>query len=104
MHEIICPHCGKVFKIDEDGYADILKQVRDSEFKQQLHERLELAEKDKLNAVALAKNEFDIEMQTATAVKDLEIQNLKAKLDASEIAQKQQSPTQSMQSRGREMN
>jgi len=43
MHEIICPHCGKAFKIDEAGYADILKQVRDSEFEQQLHERLELA-------------------------------------------------------------
>jgi uncharacterized protein YbaR (Trm112 family) len=45
MHEIICPHCKKAFKIDEAGYADILKQVRDSEFDQQLHERLELAEK-----------------------------------------------------------
>jgi hypothetical protein len=55
MHEIICPHCGKAFKIDEAGYADILKQVRDSEFEQQLHERLELAEQDKRNAVELAK-------------------------------------------------
>ena len=44
MHEIICPHCGKAFKIDEAGYAHILKQVRDSEFELQLHERLELAE------------------------------------------------------------
>ena len=50
MNEIICPHCGKAFKIDEAGYADILKQVRDSEFEQQLHERLELAEKEKLYA------------------------------------------------------
>ena len=32
MHEIICPHCSKAFKIDEAGYADILKQVRDGEF------------------------------------------------------------------------
>ena len=55
MHEIICPHCKKAFKIDETGYADILKQVHDSEFEQQLHERLELAEKDKTNAVELAK-------------------------------------------------
>ena len=54
MNEIICPHCHKAFKVDEAGYADILKQVRDTEFEQQLHERLELAEKDKLNAVALA--------------------------------------------------
>ncbi len=54
MHEIICPHCGKAFKIDEAGYADIVKQVRDGEFEQQLHERLELAEQDKRNAVELA--------------------------------------------------
>jgi hypothetical protein len=54
VNEIICPHCQKAFKVDEAGYADLLKQVRDTEFEQQLHERLELAEKDKLNAVALA--------------------------------------------------
>lgn len=54
MHEIICPHCSKAFKIDEAGYADILKQVRDADFSAQLHERLELAEQDKRNAVALA--------------------------------------------------
>ena len=88
MHEIICPHCGKAFKIDEAGYADILKQVRDSEFDQQLHERLELAEQDKRNAVELAKNEVGSEMQKATAAKDAEIQELKAILDAGEVAQK----------------
>ena len=54
MQEINCPHCGKAFKIDESGYADILKQVRDSEFDQALHDRLALAEKDKQSAVDLA--------------------------------------------------
>jgi hypothetical protein len=88
MHEIICPHCKKAFKVDEAGYADILKQVRDSEFEQQLHERLELAEKDKQNAVELAKEKFSSEIQKAAATKDAEIQELKAKLSASETAQK----------------
>ena len=88
MHEIICPHCGKAFKIDEAGYADILKQVRDSEFEQQLHERLELAEKEKINAIELAKEKAGSEMQRAAAAKDVEIQELKAKLDASEVSQK----------------
>jgi len=88
MHEIICPHCKKIFKVDEAGYADILKQVRDSEFEQQLHERLELAEKDKLNAVELAKNKVDSDMQKAAAAKDAEIQELKAKLDAGELTRK----------------
>jgi len=88
MHEIICPHCNKAFKIDETGYADILKQVRDSEFEQQLHERLELAEKDKLNAVELAKSQGGSEMQRALTAKDIEIQALKAKLDTGEVTQK----------------
>jgi hypothetical protein len=88
MHEINCPHCKKAFKVDEAGYADILKQVRDSEFEQQLHERLELAEKDKQNAVELAKNKVDNDMQKAASAKDAEIQELKAKLDAGEITRK----------------
>jgi hypothetical protein len=77
MHEIICPHCSKAFKIDEAGYADILKQVRDGAFEQQLHERLELAEQDKRNAVELAQ-----------AKVGGEIQELKARLDAAEVARK----------------
>lgn len=88
MYEIICPHCNKAFKVDESGYADIVKQVRDEEFEKQIHERLELAEKDKLSAVELAKNEAAKEMLQTTADKDLEIQNLKSQLDAGQEKQK----------------
>ena len=88
MHEIICPHCSKAFKIDEAGYADILKQVRDGAFEQQLHERLELAEQDKRNAVALAQANAAGEMQKSAVAKDSEIQELKARLDAAVVARK----------------
>ncbi|HAT8967362.1 TPA: DUF2130 domain-containing protein [Legionella pneumophila subsp. pneumophila] len=88
MHEIICPHCKKAFKVDEAGYADILKQVRDKEFDQQLHDRLELAEKEKLNAVELAKSNIRNDMQKLASDKDAEIKALKAKLDAGDVAQK----------------
>jgi hypothetical protein len=88
MHEIICPHCQKAFKIDEAGYADIAKQVRDSEFELQLHERLELAEKEKLSAVELAKQKVGNELQKAAAFKDAEIQELKSKLDAFSVEQR----------------
>ena len=88
MHDIICPHCNKAFKIDEAGYADILKQVHDNEFEQQLHERLELAEKEKKIEVELAKTKAGSEMQKATAEKDAEIQELIAKLNAGEVVQK----------------
>lgn len=88
MHEVICPHCGKAFKIDEAGYADILKQVRDKEFEQQLRERLELAEQDKQNAVELTKARFASELQNAATAKDIEIQELKSKLEAGDVARK----------------
>ena len=88
MNEIICPHCGKAFKIDEAGYADILKQVRDSDFEKQLHERLELAEQDKRNAVELAQAKASSELQKAASAKDAEIQELKAKLEAGEVERK----------------
>lgn len=85
MHEITCPHCKKAFKVDEAGYADILKQVHDSEFEQQLHERLELAEKEKLNEIELAKSNVRSEMQEIASTKDIEIRELKVKLEAGEV-------------------
>lgn len=88
MHDISCPHCHKAFKVDEAGYADILKQVRDAAFESQLHERLELAEKDKKNAIELAKAKAASDMQKATATKDAEIQALTATLRAGDVAQK----------------
>lgn len=88
MHEIICPHCSKAFKIDEAGYADILKQVRDTDFEAQLHERLELAEQDKRNAVELAQARVAQELQKVSSAKDSEIQQLQAKLEAGEVSGK----------------
>jgi hypothetical protein len=88
MPEIICPHCNKAFKIDEAGYGEILKQVRDNDFEHQLHERLELAETEKLNAIALSKSEVRREMQKTAADKDTEIQDLKAKLDIGEVTKR----------------
>ena len=87
MSEIVCPNCDKAFKIDETGYADILKQVHSSEFEQQLCDRLELAEKDKVNAVELAKEKSSRESQEVGAIKDAEIQELKSQLSGIEVAQ-----------------
>ena len=87
MTEISCPHCGKAFKIDETGYADILKQVRDKEFDAQLHERLELAEKAKLDAVELAKAKLSTELKSETQEKEATIKELKAQLEAGKTEQ-----------------
>lgn len=86
MNDISCPHCGKAFKIDETGYADILKQVRDKEFDAQLHERLELAEKEKSAAVKLAKAELSTELKGETQEKEATIKELKAQLEAGKMA------------------
>jgi hypothetical protein len=88
MHEIICPDCNKAFKIDETGYADILKQIRDKDFEQQLHDRLELAEQDKTTAVELATTKVTSALEKAALTKDAEIKALKVKLDAGEVKQK----------------
>ena len=77
MHDIICPHCNKAFKIDETGYADILKQVRDADFAAQLHERLELAEQDKRNAVALAQERRDLVLHLIDLLRHLRRRGLR---------------------------
>ena len=88
MNEIICPHCHKAFKVDDAGYAAILKQVRDTDFEQQIHDRLELAEQEKANAIELATANLRMALQGDSAKKDGEISELKEKLKAGEIAQK----------------
>lgn len=78
MNEIICPHCNKAFKIDESGYADILKQVRDDQFNSELHDRLAIAEKEQENAVKLAEANLKNSLQEHLAKKDREIAELKS--------------------------
>ena len=88
MQDITCPHCNKAFKIDESGYADILKQVRDSDFEHQLQERMNLAEQDKRTAIELAEAKLLIKLQASATAKDSEIQGLKAQLDSVSATQK----------------
>jgi hypothetical protein len=78
MNDIICPNCHKVFKVDEAGFADILKQVRDHKFEEELQTRLNLAEKEKENAVKLAEANLKNSLQQNLAEKDKEIAQLRA--------------------------
>lgn len=86
MNEIICPSCHKAFKIDEAGYAEILKQVHDSEFETALHERLEMLEKEKETAIELAKATVAAELEKDAVAKNTEIERLKAELKSGNIA------------------
>jgi hypothetical protein len=92
MNEIICPNCKKAFKVDEAGFADILKQVRDHQFQEELENRLTLAEKEKESAVKLAEANLKNKLQEALAHKDKEIIELKAKTEkdlAEQLAKKE---------------
>lgn len=83
MQEIKCPHCGKVFTLDEAGYADILNQVRNDAFHHELAERLALAERDKKAAIELVQSRLAGEMDRNVAEKNIEIERLKAELKTS---------------------
>ncbi|WP_300428760.1 DUF2130 domain-containing protein [Candidatus Thioglobus sp.] len=92
MNEIICPNCKKAFKVDEAGFADILKQVRDHQFEEELASRLALAENEKNTAVELAKANIKNSLQEELAKKDQQLTELKSKSDAeltTQLAQKE---------------
>ena len=92
MNEIICPNCKKAFKVDEAGFADILKQVRDHQFEEELASRLALAENEKNAAVELAKANIKNSLQEELAKKDQQLIELKSKSDAelaTQLAQKE---------------
>ena len=81
MNEIICPNCNKAFKVDEAGFADIVKQVRDHQFEEELKSRLNLADKEKESAVKLAEANIRNSLQEQLAKKDRELTELKAQSD-----------------------
>lgn len=88
MNEIICPNCKKAFKIDEAGFADILKQVRNHEFEKELYERIEMLEKDKEKSIKLAEANIQRESQADIAKKDAELVEMRSKISNIELEKK----------------
>jgi hypothetical protein len=88
MNEIICPNCKKAFKIDEAGFADILKQVRDHQFEEEILNRLALVEKEKEIAIKLAEANLKNSLQAQLSGKEKELSILKSKIDNAEIEKK----------------
>lgn len=90
MNEIICPNCKTPFKIDEVGFANILKQVRDRQFEEEIQKRLELAEKEKENAIKLTESNLKNSLQATLSKKEAEISEMRSKLEKSEVEKKLQ--------------
>jgi len=92
MNEITCPNCHKTFDLDAAGYADIVKQVRDHQFNEELQSRMDQAERDKISAVKLAEVELTQKLQVELTEKEMLINELKAKSEAKlaeELAKKE---------------
>jgi len=81
MNEIICPSCKKTFKVDEAGFAEILKQVRDHQFEKELGSRLNLAEKEKSEALKLKEVQVENSFKDLISKKEKELSEFKSKLD-----------------------
>ena len=95
MQELRCPHCGEVFQVDETGYAQIARQVRDSEFDKELarRERELAARQEKEMDLASLRQERAYEKSiaekdAALAQQAQEMEQLRARLANSETAQK----------------
>jgi len=85
MKEIVCPNCKTPFKVDETGFAEILKQVRDGQFEEELNARLKLAEEAKESQLKLAEANAKTALQETLSKKDKELAELKAKLEKADL-------------------
>ena len=80
MNEIKCPHCTKTFNLDDAGYADILKQVKNHEFEIELEKREKELERQRQDALKLADAQANEKLQAALRTKDAELAELRAKV------------------------
>jgi hypothetical protein len=83
-NQIKCPECQATFTVDEKDYANILEQVRTSEFHNEIEKRLKDIEAKNASAVKLAISEAEKEADAKLAKKELEIAKLAADLKAKE--------------------
>lgn len=88
VSEIKCPHCGKVFQVDESEFADILRQVRTAEFDKEVEQRERLMEEGKRQAVELAVQQARSQADKSVAERDAIIAGLKARIEQQESARR----------------
>ena len=109
MQELKCPNCGEVFQVDETGYAQLARQVRDEEFSKELERRTKELELRQERELALLRSQDEKEYVANISKKDIEISakeqliaQLQAKLDAGEIA-KNLAVTEAIEKKNREI-
>ncbi len=85
MNEIKCPKCGTTFKIDEQDYESIVKQIKDKEFMREINLREEQYAILQKEALKLAAVEADKKLAAEVGKRDLEIANLKNEIKMCEL-------------------
>ena len=84
MKEIKCPSCGKTFGIDQSSFQEIISQIKNEEFNNQIQERLLLAEEDNKKRIEILKQELKIKLMEENRIKETKIQTLESKLNVVE--------------------
>ena len=96
-----CPNCKEVFKVDDSVYTNIVKQVRDQQFQEELSSRLAIAENDKKSAVELAQQRIknDFQQQLAQKQGELDLLTQKSKSDLIQEVSKKDDAIKSLEAR-----
>lgn len=79
--QIVCPNCKNPFTIDQSGYVEIVNQIRDNQFEEELATRIKQFEKEKNMAIELAQNKTKQAANEDLIKKELELQKLTAQLE-----------------------
>jgi len=84
MKDIRCPSCGKTFKIDPSSFDEILTQIKNEEFLNQVNERIKFVEEEKLKEIELAKKQMHLKMVIEKKDMEKKIIDLESKLDSAD--------------------
>tara|TARA_Y100000589_G_scaffold141138_1_gene134749 strand:- start:12528 stop:13835 length:1308 start_codon:yes stop_codon:yes gene_type:complete len=82
MKDIVCPSCGKTFRIDPSSFDELLSQIKNEEFTKQISERLKLAEEEKKREIELIKKDFELEIVNNQKEMEKNIIELESKLSS----------------------
>ena len=96
-----CPKCKEVFKLDDSVFSNIVKQVRDQQFQEELSSRLAIAENDKKSAVELAQQRIknDYQQQLAQKQGELDLLTQKSKSDLIQEVSKKDDAIKSLEAK-----
>ncbi len=89
-HDLTCPHCHKVFSVDESEYASLLNQISKQEIEQEVHEKLAAAEREKQNEIKLAETKARETLQKQLAERDAELAKIQSENEAEIVKLKSQ--------------